>query len=134
MTYEWTNDLESGHRVIDAQHKALFAAMNRFFEAISQGKGNAEIEKTLRFLIDYTEEHFRDEEALQKRYNFPDAGRHRYAHQQFSKKVLALAARFESEGPSESLLWEIYVTVGDWLLHHIKSDDFVLAAFIRGQE
>ena len=134
MAHAWSKDLETGNAFIDGQHKALFAAMNNFAAAIRQGKGCAEIEKTLQFLMDYADQHFRDEEALQKLHRFPDFARHRSYHQEFRKTVKAFAARFQAEGPSEPLLHEIYVTVGDWLLHHIKSDDFVLAAYLRQPE
>lgn len=134
MAYEWSSDLETGHKVIDEQHKALFAAANSFADAVSKGKGSAEIEQTLQFLIAYSEQHFRDEEAIQIRHNFPDFARHRQDHLAFRRKVQELADRFQAEGPTPALLNEIYVTVGDWLLHHIKSDDFVLAAYIRDPE
>lgn len=131
MTYEWTSDLETGHKVIDGQHKALFTLANNLAEAFQGGKGKDEIEKTLKFLIDYTEQHFHDEEALQIESNFPDLYRHRRDHLDFKKKVRHLFLRFQKEGPTEQLMNEIYTGVGDWLLHHIKSDDFVLAAFLR---
>ena len=131
MSYEWNSDLESGHTLIDEQHKELFAAVNRFSDAFRNGKGPAEIEKTLRFLVGYTERHFHDEEELQKQYDFWDYSRHKMYHQEFKKAVQELAHRFETEGPTHELLNEIYETVVSWLLHHIKSDDFVLATHIR---
>lgn len=134
MAYEWSSDLESGHKVIDEQHKALFAAANKFADAVQKGRGSAEIEKTLQFLIQYAERHFHDEEELQKQHGFPDYARHRRAHLDFKRKVLAFVDRFQTEGPTIPLLHEIYTAVGDWLLHHIKSDDFVLAAYIRDPE
>ena len=131
MAYEWTSDLETGHALIDAQHKALFAAVNNFADAFRNNKGNAEIEKTLHFLINYSERHFRDEEELHKRYNIPDLARHRQYHLDFKKDVRSLMDRFEKEGPTDALLNEIYLSIRDWLLHHIKSDDFVMAAAVR---
>ncbi len=134
MQYEWSSELESGHTVIDAQHKALFAAVNAFAEAVQKGKGSAEIEKTLLFLVAYTDQHFHDEEQLQIEHKFPYYDRHRQVHQDFKSKVQVFVDRFQNEGPSIPLLHEIYVAVGDWLLHHIKSDDFLLAAYIRDPE
>jgi len=131
MVYEWSRDLETGYKVIDDQHKALFAAVNDFSDAYRSGKGREEIEKTLYFLIDYSARHFHDEEELQKKYAFPHFDRHRQDHILFKKQALRLAGRFKAEGPSDALMNEIYEWAGNWLLHHIKSDDFVLAAFIR---
>jgi len=131
MRYEWSSLLETGHETIDSQHKEIFAAVNSFAEACENGKGKEEIEKTLAFLVEYTKKHFQDEENIQREYNFPDYERHRRAHLDFFKKVHWLVGRYQVEGPTEALLREILTTVGDWLLHHIKSDDFVVAAFVR---
>ena len=133
MKYEWDQTLLTGNATIDNQHKQLFAAVNNFHEACMHGKGKEEIQHTLNFLITYTAEHFRDEENLQIQYDFPDYLRHRQYHRDFTKTVLGLAEKLLQEGPSVALTDEVYQTVGDWLLHHIKSDDFVLAAFITAQ-
>lgn len=134
MVYEWSSDLETGCQIIDEQHRALFGAVNEFSNAYRAGKGREEIEKTLFFLIEYTAQHFHDEEELQKKYAFPHYARHRQDHILFKKQVLRLAGRFKTEGPSDALMTEIYESIGNWLLHHIKSDDFVLAAFMRDPE
>lgn len=130
MRYEWDETLLSGNAAIDEQHQQLFAAVNSFHEACMHGEAKEEIQRTLNFLITYTTEHFRDEERLQVQYNFPDYLRHRQYHREFTKTVLDLAERLNQEGPSTALACEVYHTVGDWLLHHIKSDDFVLATFL----
>lgn len=131
MPYEWSSDLETGNSIIDSQHKALFVAVNNFSDAYRNGKGTAEIEQTLSFLVEYCIQHFHDEEELQKKYNFPYYTRHKQDHNNFKKTVLDLIARFKEEGPTNTLMDEIYLTIVNWLVHHIKSDDFVLAAFIR---
>lgn len=132
--YEWDETLASGNEVIDSQHRQLFQAVNDFAKACRQNKGATEIQRTLDFLINYTVDHFRDEEELQRRYGFPDYMRHRQYHREFSKVALGLAERLEREGPTEGLTREVYETAGRWLLHHIKSDDFVLAAYIKSYE
>ena len=131
MYYTWNSDLQTGHNLIDVQHESLFFAANRFADAFRNDKGERETEKTLRFLLHYTEQHFRDEEELQKRYAPKYYDRHRAYHQEFKKTVRVFVTCFETEGPTNMLLNEIYESVGSWLLHHIKSDDFVLAACIR---
>ncbi len=94
MAYKWSSELETGHDLIDEQHKSLFAAANRLADAFQNGKGSAEIEKTLHFLIAYTEQHFRDEEELQKRFAFRDYGRHRLYHLEFQKNGAGVRGTF----------------------------------------
>jgi hemerythrin len=134
MPYVWNESLESGVQVIDEQHKQLFTAVNAFQQAHSSGQGQERIRGTLDFLVNYTVEHFRDEEALQVQYDFPDYMRHRQQHSDFTKTVVALMERFNQEGANDALMLEMYETIGNWLLHHIQSDDFVVAAYIRESE
>jgi len=131
MSYIWSSDLETGHNLIDEQHKSLFAAANRFADAFQNGRGQVEIEKTLHFLILYTEQHFRDEEILQIQYAPHNYDRHKMYHMEFTKIIQNFVERFGVEGSTDALLYEIYETIGDWLLNHIKSDDFVLASYIN---
>jgi len=135
MPYTWNEAFESGVSVIDEQHKQLFNAVNAFQQAYSSGQDSDErLRETLNFLVNYTVEHFRDEEALQVQYDFPDYMRHRQQHGDFTKTVLALVDRFNQEGANDTLMLEMYETIGNWLVHHIQSDDFVVAAYIREME
>jgi len=131
MPYSWDESLESGVPAIDDQHKQLFVAVNAFQQAHSSGQGPEHIRATLDFLVNYTAEHFRDEEALQVKYDFPDYMRHRQQHINFTKTVVGLVGRFNQEGANDALMLEMYETIGNWLMHHIQSDDFVVAAYIR---
>ena len=65
MAFTWSSALETGHSVIDSQHKELISAVNSLLSACRQGQGVAKVEETLDFLVSYTKRHFGDEEALQ---------------------------------------------------------------------
>lgn len=39
MAYEWSSELDTGCKLIDDQHRALFAAVNDFSDAYRSGKG-----------------------------------------------------------------------------------------------
>ena len=134
MSYQWERFLETGNVHIDLQHKQLVAALNDLVGACHAGTGKAELTRTINFLLSYTVKHFQDEEALQIQYGYPDYLRHKQIHKDFTEVALGLAKRLEEEGPTVSLLAEVHSSMGDWLVNHIKGDDFRLAAFIKGQE
>lgn len=132
MPYQWSSDLETGFPLIDAQHKALFAAVNDFSAAFqNSGKGKEEIDNTLHFLVEYALKHFADEEELQREYEYPDYARHKYYHNAFKETIAALLERYQEEGPTDAMVADIYKTTGSWLVNHIKGDDFVFAAFLH---
>jgi hemerythrin len=133
MAYQWDSSLETGYEKVDNQHKQLIAALNAIIEASKNGKGDDEIFKTLDFLTGYTIMHFSDEEKLQVKYNYPDYLIHKRYHDDFKVTVGTLTKEIVSKGPSEDMVAKVTTAVGDWLLNHIKGDDFRMAAFVKAR-
>jgi hemerythrin len=131
MEYQWQDYLETGNIKIDNQHKLLIEYLNNLSNAFSEGKAVKEIEKTMDFLIAYTIKHFNDEEKLMKEYNYPDFLLHRSYHEDLKRAIAGFVERFKTEGSTEELAASIISTMGDWLVNHIKGDDFAMAAYIQ---
>lgn len=131
MAYQFTKDLETGNATIDSEHRQLIQAVNDLLAACSQGKGRAELEKTTRFLSDYTAKHFAHEEMLQKQSKYPDYINHRRLHEEFKKVVADLLRRLEQQGPTVALVGEVNTAIGGWLVKHIKQEDAKLAAYLK---
>jgi hemerythrin len=134
MEYQWNDYLETGHSKIDNQHKQLIDYLNNLSNAFSSGKANDEIEKTMDFLAAYTVKHFNDEEKLMKEAKYPDALIHRSYHESFKKTVASYMERLKTEGATEQFSECIISAMGDWLINHIKGDDFTMAAYIKNQQ
>ncbi|NMB96726.1 MAG: hemerythrin, partial [Clostridiaceae bacterium] len=62
MAIIWTPNLSVGVQHIDDQHKIWFEKANELFEAGKERRAKEYIDTMLRFLDEYTKEHFRDEE------------------------------------------------------------------------
>ena len=133
MAYDWDPSLETGHHKIDNQHKQLVSALNNLIEASRQGKGKEEIFKVMDFLTGYAVMHFATEEKLQVQYNYPDYLVHKRYHDEFKVTVGDLTARLVAEGPTEEMVALVTNTIGNWMLNHIKGDDFRMAAFIKSK-
>lgn len=131
MKYEWANILETGNAMIDNHHKQLFNTLNRLMETEPSRDGREELEHTLEFLNAYIVKHFSDEESLMDQYRYPDGEYHRMYHREFTATVRKFTDRLLKEGASRELLDEVGESVANWLLHHIKGDDFKLAAYVK---
>jgi hemerythrin len=134
MAYVWDKNLETGHKLIDNQHRQLVQAVNELQEANARGTAAEEITRTIDFLLGYTVKHFHDEEALQIEYGYPDYYEHVGYHREFKGQVAQLAQRLQEEGPTRELVERITPHIGDWLLHHIKSDDLKMATYIQHED
>ena len=133
MLYEWDSLLESGIERIDSQHKQLVMALNDLVKACHSGESGVELTSAVDFLVTYTAQHFEDEEALQIQYKYVDYLRHRQIHREFRRVVEDIAERLRKEGPTAKLVEEVHSNMGDWLINHIKGDDFRLVTFITTQ-
>lgn len=131
MAYQMTPDLLTGNSLIDTEHKQLFDAINSLLDACSKGQGRTEIEKTTKFLYDYTSKHFADEEKLQIQSRYPEYQTHKQLHEGFKKSVLELNKKLTEQGATVALVGEVNSLIAGWLINHIKREDKKLAEYLK---
>ena len=134
MAYQyttWDSSLETGYSNIDKQHKEWIAAVNAIFDAHQSKKGRKEVEQALRFLLEYTSAHFSDEEAIQEAYEYPGYLSHKQLHEKFKEKVLEMGEKLHRNDSTGELVSNVCLTMGRWVVHHIKVEDCKMAAYIR---
>ncbi|MDR3012758.1 MAG: hemerythrin family protein [Chitinispirillales bacterium] len=131
MAFVWNPALETGHPLIDSQHKELIKAIDNLLTACKEGQVADKIDDTLNFLISYTKRHFGEEENLQRESNYPNFPNHRKLHESFVKVITDLAAELKQTGPTPMLVNKIIRNVGDWLINHIQKEDVQVAAHLK---
>jgi hemerythrin len=129
--YQWDSSLETGHTLIDDQHKQLFVALNELLVTCNAGKGKEALSKSLDFLTNYTIKHFFEEEQIQQKYNYPEYLSHKQYHDAFKLVIRDLTVRLIMKGATDDLIAEVHEKVGDWLVNHIKVHDFRLAKYLK---
>jgi len=134
MAIAWSKELEIGDETIDMQHKDLIEKFNAFMSACTAEQGQEELESSLDFLCEYTVKHFTDEEALQRRINYPEYKKHKQLHDEFQVRVANLADLFKQKGPSDAIVARISTDVGEWLITHVKWEDTKLASYLKKDE
>lgn len=130
MRYELTQDLVTGNALIDTQHKQLFQAINTLLDACSQGKGRDQLMDTVRFLNNYVNKHFGDEEKLQVSSNYPGYSSHKTFHDGYKRQLSLATQDLLAEGPTVKALGQINQMAGV-LVSHIRTEDRKLAAFLK---
>lgn len=131
MVIQFDNSLRTGNELIDTQHQELIARVNKLTEECKPGTEKTVAAQTLGFLMDYTNEHFSDEEKLQEEHNYPLLNAHKEQHACFVKAVNELEEMLiEEEGPSEAFVAAVKKNVVDWLLNHIMVWDKQVAQYV----
>lgn len=133
MAILWQENLETGLKIIDDQHKELFHRFNKLLEACNAGQGRDEVMKVILYLDSYIRTHFADEEALQLRYGYPGYPDHRVLHVNFIKTVEDLEKQFKDEGANVSLVIQTNMMMVNWLTQHIGRMDREFARYMQTQ-
>ncbi|WP_018248714.1 bacteriohemerythrin [Orenia marismortui] len=127
---KWNRKYEVGVEKIDTQHQGIFEKANYLLEAYKNQNGEGEIKEVLDFLVDYIDKHFRDEEEIQRKYNYPDYENHKRIHHNFEKAVQDVIDNY-NETMNTSSLMKLNKMVTGWLIEHIKREDQKLAKHIK---
>jgi hemerythrin len=128
---QWQNSLSVGIELIDNQHKQWIEHFNNAAQAVAFEKSQAQISKTLGFLMDYTEVHFSTEEKHMSQNNYAGLQEHKAKHDELRSTLANLVKDFEDEGVSPKLSEAIDTFLGNWLIRHIQEVDMKFGAFAR---
>ena len=88
MTFD--DNLITGNKTIDEQHKELIDRIQQFVSACESEDARVKAIKMLDYLDEYTEFHFKEEEKLQKDVGYPGLEEHIKKHEEFRHTVKVL--------------------------------------------
>ena len=129
----WSEEYELGNDFVDSQHKKLFELVNNIGKHFNDGRDINKLSETLDFLLQYTVQHFSDEEALQIKFNFPEYEYHKKLHEEFEAIVSEKAAEFKAKGSTRNLKDTVNDFVITWLVNHILKEDMKIGAYIKDE-
>jgi hemerythrin len=129
MSYiEWSDKYSVGNDMVDTQHQKLMDIINRYHDALEAKRPRAELVKIFDEVADYAIYHFRDEEALMERIQFPKMARHKVIHKQLIEQIGKLRAELVS-GVVE-IEQQIRFFLKNWLTAHIVGIDTQYTPFL----
>ena len=123
MPHDWNEYLETGYEEIDKQHKELFARVHKYVRAISEERGDEEIDQLFKFLKDYVTFHFSTEEALLASKNYPELPKHHSQHKYFLTRFQELYREYETGRVTDHLKQSLHREVVGWLMNHVAKTD-----------
>ena len=131
MKIEFSDNLITGNKTIDAQHKELIDRIDQFVKVCEDGDGNVKAINMLDYLSDYTDFHFSDEEKLRQEVSYPGYPQQKEKHEEFKKTIETLHNYLEElDGPNDAFVEQVKSKVVDWLFGHIETFDRSVAEYI----
>jgi diguanylate cyclase (GGDEF)-like protein/hemerythrin-like metal-binding protein len=92
----WHPAYESGHPLVDRQHRALFGHANDLLAATLSGRPTDEVARVIDALVHDVVQHFQDEEVLFTAAGFPGAAEHAAIHRDLVARAVQLVERFHA--------------------------------------
>jgi len=127
----WNNNLSVNVKGLDLQHQKLINSINQLHDAMTKGQSNQQLSGILNDLIVYTKTHFKSEEDLFVKYNYPEKQKHKEAHDGFVNKIEEFKTNF-NEGKT-SLSLDLMSFLNKWLIEHIKKMDKSYSDFLNSK-
>lgn len=120
-TLRWNDAYRTGVDLMDRQHQRLVELINQLFQAMKDGGDRMLVGQVVDELVDYTVTHFRAEENLMKKHNYPDYDAHCRIHKNFIDKVSGYTAKIKTGERMPPA--DVYKFLKDWLVNHIEGQD-----------
>jgi hemerythrin len=129
--YEWKPEFSVQVLRFDEQHKKLIQLINHLHDSMKAGQAVAQMASILNELDSYTQKHFREEEILMERYQYPGLPAQKQSHALFIKKIAEFKDEF-SKGKLSTPL-NVMAFLKDWLTRHILETDKQYGPFFSGK-
>lgn len=132
--WQWSSAIELGVEAIDNQHKELINHCNLLNNVDELNRKKILGDEAVNYLMQYINEHFEQEEALQQKVGYPRYEAHKKLHKHFTEQMEALKSEFDQKGMTIEAFFELSTTLNDWIVTHIGMEDKALADFIKSKE
>ena len=135
FTEKYHTDIE----LVDNEHRRLFEIIhdtNDLIHAELLHDKYDEIMRLLAELRDYTEVHFRDEEALMERIHYPELDAQKRAHTAFVERLVEidLSELDDMDDNQQEYLIDLIQFLAGWLINHILGSDKKIGDYMREHE
>ena len=127
----WSDDLLTGLRIIDTQHREFFTRVEGLLTECMSVDAEAGYPRTFEFLRSYVDKHFATEEGLMDLHAFPQAGFHKSQHRWFLTEIDRIHTEALRGGATASVQTQFNYLLIDWFRSHIRGVDVILVAYLK---
>lgn len=132
--FAWTPKYSVNISKIDQQHSKFIDILNKLNMTLKKGEGREIIDRIIAELEDYADFHFKTEEDLFKKYDYPEYVEHKKEHDDFKKKVKEFLEKSQNQKSGKVVLTiEISNFMLDWLINHILKSDKKFGPYLNSK-
>ncbi len=134
--FAFTDAFRTGIQLVDDEHKRLFDIIRETNDLIHEELLHDKYDEIMRLLTelrDYTEFHFRDEEALMERILYPELDAQKRAHSAFVERLVEidLSELDAMDDNQQEYLLGLIDFLLSWLSNHILGSDKKIGIYVK---
>lgn len=127
MFIEWSDKLKTGLPVIDEQHQDLIVLLNRLGRLRC---GQESFLETFNELEDYSNIHFKTEEDLMVKTNYPKYKEHKSSHDKLKQIIIDIKLEIKKNN-IDDFGEKLYDFAQNWIINHYSTEDVELVEYIK---
>jgi hemerythrin len=112
--------------LLDAQHRELFTIMNRIADLYESR--STDLLLVFQDLVKYVIEHFRAENMIMIKAEYPGFSKQSKEHEQFTDTIMGFLTDYKKQ--DEQLIYRMLIYIRDWLLSHTQQVDMLYADYL----
>lgn len=129
LKVEWNDGFSVDVAEIDTHQKKMFDLFNELIDLKQKKAEPKAIANIITEINDYGKLYFAEEEKILKKREYPDREIHAKYHRRFVRNALNLRREITEDVNNLSL--DTIVSLRDWLIEHILTNDAMYVPFLR---
>ena len=129
MILEWKDKYSVKVARFDEAHQKLIDMINEIHDNMKAGKNIEVIRQVVIRLFDYAESHFKEEELMMVKAEYPHVEAHRQEHVKFIAEITSMREKLNTS--SNLLNIQLLYFLKDWLTNLIMSTDMKYSDFFN---
>ena len=119
----WSDELSVGIKEFDKDHRQLVGMVNELHDAVVNGQAEGMMGFLLHDLGQYTQTHFKAEEAAFDACGYSNGDAHKADHERLLKELEIFRTSYDSNGLSPEEISEVNVFLERWFCDHMQQFD-----------
>ena len=134
MAIIFTKNLSVSNDTIDHDHHFIINFINTIELLLKKKEESKYLIVVLDQLYEFTEQHFRREEVIQRKIEYPKSIKHRGEHSNLLSELRNLGEEFKNAKSDEEIhsrTDDIVVFLRNWIINHVINEDLLLKPYLE---
>lgn len=118
---EWSDKYVLNNEILDAEHKTVINILNNLLDDADAENRSEIINESLYKLLEHIEIHFKHEEEIMAKCNYPKLEQQKKSHQKFHKEVVMFCKTAMTD--EKKVVKSLIMLLMTWVTHHISVED-----------